>query len=110
MASDVINPCPKIDGSLDTATAGNSTMANTHCAGCENHCITIDSLKTDIQSKEEKILKLTSHVHQLETDAPTTNKKRRYGDVGKDDMNEAMIVDSADKLLSSKIRRKKLKL
>ena len=83
-------------------------MAKTHCAGCENHCITINSLKTDIQSKEEKILKLTSHVHQLETDAPTTNKKRCYDDVGKDDIDEAMMADSADKDIIIKNLKKEI--
>ena len=72
MAIDVINPCPKIDGSHETATTRNS-------------------------SKEENILKLTGHVHHLETAAPTTNKKRCYDDVGKDDIDEAMMADSADK-------------
>ena len=42
-------------------------------------------------------MELTSHVHKLETDHPTTNKKMRYGDVGKDDMNEAMMQNSTDK-------------
>ena len=67
------------------------------CEGCKNHCIAIESLKTDLQSKDEKIMKLTSHAHKLETDHPTSNENRRYGDVGKDDMHEAMMQNSSDK-------------
>ena len=54
---------------------------NKQCERCKNHCSTIESLKTDLQKKEENNMKLTSHVHKLETDHPTTNKKKRYGNV-----------------------------
>ena len=106
------NPFPNMDENLEGQdNTEDSTMVkrsdaadilqhedepNKQCERCKNHCSTIESLKTDLQKKEENIMKLTSHVHKLETDHPTTNKKRRYGDV-KDDMNEAMMQNSADK-------------
>ena len=57
----------------------------------------IESLKNELQLKEAKISELTSHIHKLETDSTTQNKKRRLGDLGKDDMHEAMMKDSANK-------------
>ena len=57
----------------------------------------IEFLKNELQLKEAKILQLTQHVHQLETDPLIQNKKRWLTDLGKDDMNEAMITDSAKK-------------
>ena len=67
------------------------------CESCAKKFGEIESLKNELQLKEAKILELTRHVHQLETDPPTQNKKRRLGDLVKDDMNEAMITDSANK-------------
>ena len=67
------------------------------CEECKTNEEKIKLLKTDLQSKQEKIQELTSHVHMLETDHPTTNKKRRYGDIGHDEMHNEMVNDSADK-------------
>ena len=67
------------------------------CEECKTNYPTIELLQTDLKSKEEKIRELTRHVHMLETDLPTTNKKRRYGDTGHDEMHEAMMNNSADK-------------
>ena len=66
------------------------------CERCNKNCITIQSLKADLLNKDENIMKLAIHVHKLETDHPTTNKKRHYGDV-KDGMNEAMMQNSVGK-------------
>ena len=66
---------------------------------CKNYfsqvyCNTIESLKIDLKLRETKIVELTSHIHVLETDPPSSqNKKRRREDIDTGDMNEALIKD-----------------
>ena len=59
--------------------------------------INVEPLKKELESKEAKILELTRHIHMLETDPPTKNKKRRLGDAGNEEMHVAMVDDSANK-------------
>ena len=56
-------------------------------------CSTVESLKKELQLRETQIMKLTSHIHMLETDPPSQSKKRRLGEIDKEDMNETMMKD-----------------
>ena len=98
MASDVIHIQTELDNRV-AETCRNEAVAvkpNARCESCEKkHFAEIESLQNELQLKEAKISELTSHIHKLETDSPTKNKKRRLGDLGKDDMHEATMKASA---------------
>ena len=59
----------------------------------ECDCSTFQTLKKELQLRETQIMKLTSHIHMLETDPPSQSKKRRLGEIDKEDMNETMMKD-----------------
>ena len=66
----------------------------------------IESLKEELNSRDEKISGLKSHILKLETEQP--NSKKRC--ILKDDMNEVMIEDSANKTIEIERLKKENKL